>query len=496
MRSARKDFPWTYDQFQRYRVLEAVLDSLHPRKEITVLDVGGVSPDRDGRSLWLPLRRLVPEGGFVLDLRPARERGFIRGDGGWLPFKDKSFDVVASLDTLEHVPPGGRPEFLRELGRVARGSLVLSAPFRDPEIERVETLLFRQIRDRHGVEHEQLKEHGRHGLPAVDEVRGHLARGFPANVDFSYGSLTRWLFLQTIENIFLLRRNSPAILGLLDKWMTAADAGPEFEPPFSRHYWIASNEIAPGELERRVEAVKTRLLEPGVEFGEAEARELNREMSAFVEAGRVTAVVVSPGRGDRLADCLDHLLTQKVGFELEVLVWALKPAAAREEMLRARFPHVCCVVSGPGEKASQALLKIGSRAGGDYILLISDEILLPLDSAQKFYDALNTSPETQLVAPRTVFKRYLSPARQGKWNSPSKILAGRLPRRLPADGGVPFSWVFNECLFFRKEALFERELRSGGLNKRNIFFWEKAGRSGASDPPRWRPVPHTVFKRK
>ncbi len=495
MRTWTEDFPWTYDQFQRYRVLEALLESLYPRKEVTVLDVGGVSPARDGRSLWLPLKRLVPGSGFILDLQPARERGFIQGDGARLPFKDKSFDVVASLDTLEHVPPEARPEFLRELGRVARGSLLLSAPFRDPEIERVERLLFRQIKDRHGVEHEQLKEHGRRGLPAVEEVRGLLARSFPASADFSYGSLTRWLLLQTIENIFLFRRNSPAVLGLLDRWMTAAGPGPEFAPPFTRRYWVSSNDISPGELARGIAGIKARLLEPALEFGETEARELSREMTAFFDTGRVTAVIVCAGRGNRLAECLNHVLTQKVEIELEVLVWAFGPDPAREEMLRSQFPRVRYVVSGRSEPAAQGLLKLASRASGDHILLLSDSILLPLDSAQIFYDAVKNDPGTQLVAPRTAFKRYFSPAWHGPRKSLSTILAGRLPRRLPRGAGVPFRWIYSECLFFRKEALLDRKLGGGRLSRRNIFFWEKAQAGAAADPPRWTTLPHTVFKR-
>ena len=32
-------------------------------------------------------------------------------DGGAIPFDDGSFDVVVSLDTLEHVPPSGRVDF-------------------------------------------------------------------------------------------------------------------------------------------------------------------------------------------------------------------------------------------------------------------------------------------------------------------------------------------------------------------------------------------------
>lgn len=490
----REDFPWTYDQFQRYRVLEAFLDRFYHREGVSVLDVGGVSPHRTGSTVWLPLKRLVTGRGFVLDIRSAREPGFIRGDGTRLPFKDNCFDVVASLDVLEHIPADKRPEFLGELSRVARGSVVLSAPFHDPEIERVEALLFREIKDLHGVEHEQLREHARNGLPEVDDVSGFLGRRFPANIDFPYGNLSRWLILQLIENFFLFRRNSPAILGRLDRWMAAGDGSQEFAAPFSRHYWIASREIPPGELETGRTVLRARLLEPAVGFSEEDSRELNREIAAFFESGRVTAVVVSPGRGKRLPECLNHLLTQKVDFDLEVLVWTLHPDAAKEEKLRSQFPGVGCVVSGPGDGAPQALLRIASRAAGGFILLLSDTILLPLDSTQNLFDALRRDPEADLISPRTVFKRYFTPAWHGRGNSPTKILAGRLPRRRPKEGTVPFRWVFNECLFFRKEALFDRKMNRGRLCRRNVFLWEKAGKDRGADAARWTIVPQTVFK--
>lgn len=54
---------------------------------------------------------------------------------GSLPFDDGSFDVIACLETLEHVPVRLQPTFLAELRRVLapEGVLVLSTPDRDAE---------------------------------------------------------------------------------------------------------------------------------------------------------------------------------------------------------------------------------------------------------------------------------------------------------------------------------------------------------------------------
>jgi hypothetical protein len=50
------------------------------------------------------------------------------GDAADLPFADRSFDVVVSLDMLEHVPPHLRERTLTELARVARQRMVVGCP--------------------------------------------------------------------------------------------------------------------------------------------------------------------------------------------------------------------------------------------------------------------------------------------------------------------------------------------------------------------------------
>jgi 2-polyprenyl-3-methyl-5-hydroxy-6-metoxy-1,4-benzoquinol methylase len=52
-------------------------------------------------------------------------------DGERLPYDDDSFDVVTSIDVIEHVPDYDR--FVDELLRVARRAVVISTPNRRPE---------------------------------------------------------------------------------------------------------------------------------------------------------------------------------------------------------------------------------------------------------------------------------------------------------------------------------------------------------------------------
>jgi len=65
-------------------------------------------------------------------LRCARGFGLsrlLRGNALALPFRDRSFDALVSLDMLVHIPPGGEDQVIGEFARVLRpgGLLVLRA---------------------------------------------------------------------------------------------------------------------------------------------------------------------------------------------------------------------------------------------------------------------------------------------------------------------------------------------------------------------------------
>ena len=55
----------------------------------------------------------------------GRALGLVAADATKLPFKDKSADAILSIRFLHQVPPDVRAAMLREMGRVARGHLVL-----------------------------------------------------------------------------------------------------------------------------------------------------------------------------------------------------------------------------------------------------------------------------------------------------------------------------------------------------------------------------------
>jgi SAM-dependent methyltransferase len=153
---------WNLDAALRYLPVAEHLDSSDAAR---VLDVGSA-----GEGLSLYWKRKV----FELDLRIRRrtERESlcpVAGSGLALPFRNGSFDVVVSLDVLEHLRPEDRPTFVSEMIRVAQRECVLGVPC-GLASHRAEEEVDRIYRQKNGESHLWLREHLLYGLPEADRL--------------------------------------------------------------------------------------------------------------------------------------------------------------------------------------------------------------------------------------------------------------------------------------------------------------------------------------
>lgn len=116
---------------------EAVPDRvkvLYPTKVRSILDVGcgfagpvnyGYWERRDthDRMFWRRDRsgRLAYKAIVDMEFAPELETTWahVKADGAHLPFADRTFDVVSSTETLEHIPTEHQGTYLEELSRVA-----------------------------------------------------------------------------------------------------------------------------------------------------------------------------------------------------------------------------------------------------------------------------------------------------------------------------------------------------------------------------------------
>lgn len=173
-----------FDQYQRYKVAADIVAGLKVKPSSRILEVGGAPG---------PIEAFLADHEVIVtDLNGKKPGRYAIADGSRLPFPDESFDVVISLDTLEHVPPGRRSDFCSELRRVTKDLVVLSAPFADPQVELAEEALNSFVRARFG-DFPTLDEHSEHGLPDLGFATEALGSdGFSVDV-LPSGYLPRWL---------------------------------------------------------------------------------------------------------------------------------------------------------------------------------------------------------------------------------------------------------------------------------------------------------------
>jgi hypothetical protein len=86
-----------------------------------------------------------------------------------LPFEDRSFDFVVAIDLLEHVPPEGRDQAVRELCRVARRRAILAFPAGDEALA-ADRALAERIGARGRTVPPWLTEHLDNGFPEAREI--------------------------------------------------------------------------------------------------------------------------------------------------------------------------------------------------------------------------------------------------------------------------------------------------------------------------------------
>lgn len=110
--------------------------------------------------------------------RPIRALASIDPDGK-LPFADGSFDVVASSDVFEHIPPEARPRWATELHRVSRGGQVHTMPCDSADGRFASTAADRRFAawytNRFGEPERWTEEHLAMGTPQLEEVTSLLS---------------------------------------------------------------------------------------------------------------------------------------------------------------------------------------------------------------------------------------------------------------------------------------------------------------------------------
>jgi 2-polyprenyl-3-methyl-5-hydroxy-6-metoxy-1,4-benzoquinol methylase len=205
-----------FDQYGRMRVVQNIAHVLYralvpdeladERPRVRVLDVGGypgilrnfLSPEL----FELTVLDVVRDDGTI--------PGYVQASGADIPFGPGEFDVVFSLDTLEHIPGQHRRAFLQEAMRVARHAVVLVNPIQSVEADLAEELLDEYIRWILDAQQEQLAEHRAFGLPDFAATRAEFEQAGMNTYAFNLANVHNWLFMMVAKHYLISMRDERA----------------------------------------------------------------------------------------------------------------------------------------------------------------------------------------------------------------------------------------------------------------------------------------------
>jgi GT2 family glycosyltransferase/SAM-dependent methyltransferase len=128
-----------------------------------------------------------------------------------LPFDDGSFDAVAALEVLEHVPRDRREFFLADCLRVARRGAVFTCPNGTTAVAAAEKRAADAYQERHGQPHPFLSEHHEFGLPSEAEVRTILERLDVPHAVIPNAPLDVWLASIVLSEQLLEKAHDPDV---------------------------------------------------------------------------------------------------------------------------------------------------------------------------------------------------------------------------------------------------------------------------------------------
>lgn len=189
-----------FDQYQRYKHVQEIVDLIRDEKTYKILEVGANEHKN--------LEKFLPNDSITyLDIEVPEslqnDPQYIEADATKMPqVPSESFDFVVALDVFEHIPKEIRDNFLKELHRVAKQSVIISAPYNSLEVINAEIRANEYYKQLYGNGFRWLEEHRENDLPDIDKTISFYKNHNINYLQFAHGSLSTWEKLITLHFLF------------------------------------------------------------------------------------------------------------------------------------------------------------------------------------------------------------------------------------------------------------------------------------------------------
>jgi ubiquinone/menaquinone biosynthesis C-methylase UbiE len=141
-----------YDVYERHKKIGSLI-----KNSETVLDVGG---ELEHLSQFCNPKKIIVANLTSGDVIISKNK---------IPFKENSFDIVCSIDVLEHIPKDKRNTFINDLVKVASKKVIISFPVGTKKHVEYENETEKWLENK-GESVTYLKEHIFYGLPQKNEI--------------------------------------------------------------------------------------------------------------------------------------------------------------------------------------------------------------------------------------------------------------------------------------------------------------------------------------
>lgn len=330
-----------FDQFQRYKGVQEVIDQLRHRPRLRILDVGGAPGHM---SDFLPDDSIV-----ILDSQRAifAGRDGVKGSGMALPFHDKAFDAAIAIDVFEHIPPDVRRDFVVELLRVSRRFVIVAAPFWDEKVAQAERLIYEYVLKEMNVSHEFLIEHLEYGLPDAHDLSSFLVERGLWFTSIPNGYLYHWLIMMGINHYLQSLHDAEMLHRMLNRFYNESFYEADRRMPCYRRIFVISADeaiIRVAEAYARESIAPDAVLNPaqiemlrvGVElFRTREVKEHLRRLQSLEEQLRRQEQIIR--RQDETLDSIFRSFSWRLMLKADAVFKALVPHEPLRQRIRERL---------------------------------------------------------------------------------------------------------------------------------------------------------------